>query len=187
MATENAIRRAWRSHVIEVVDDPSYTFGSVDNRTHYGRAQVLDDPKFQLTSQHAVIARLNETPAASVIFGATGGASGVHQRSLAIHEDLGFLAVGPFIVCFELPNLTTRWIREVDSATCFGIHICPDGVSLISHGELEISRLKLDGNILWQAGGRDIFTGELMLDDLGVHVEDFNGDSYLFDLQTGDA
>jgi hypothetical protein len=39
--------------------------------------------------------------------------------------------------------------------------------------------------MLWQASGRDIFTGAISVDAEGVHVEDFNGDTYRFDLQTG--
>ena len=167
------------------MDDSSYAFGSGDNHTRYGREEYLDDAKFRLTSRHAVVSTLDATAVASVIFGATGGASGVHERSLLFLAELGFVAVGPFIVCLELPTLATRWVRRVDSATCFGILACPDAGSLISHGELEISRLTLSGDMLWQASGRDIFTGAISVDAEGVHVEDFNGDTYRFDLQTG--
>jgi hypothetical protein len=122
---------------------------------------------------------------ASVLYGATGGASGVHQHSLAIVDDRGFLAIGPFIVCVALPSLATRWVREVDDATCFGVHVCPDRLSLISHGEMEISRLTFAGDILWRSGGPDIFTGNLSFVTSAVLVEDFNGDTLSFDLKTG--
>jgi len=187
MRAERLVHRVCNSQTVEVIDEPTYTFGSQHNRSRYQREQILDEPQFQLTSRHGVISTLNGDPLASVIFGATGGASGVHQHSLATLEDRGFLAVGPFIVCLDLPTLSTRWVQVVDDATCFGIHICPDRRSLISHGELEISRLTLSGDILWQGGGPDIFTGSLSFASSAVLVEDFNGDTLSFDLETGDS
>jgi hypothetical protein len=185
MGDQHLVRQVDGSLVIEVVNEPAYAFGSQDNRAPYQREEILGDAKFQLTSRHGVTSTLDGARAASVVFGATGGASGVHQHSLAILEARGFLAVGPFIVCIELPTLATRWVQEVDDATCFGIHICPDRRSLVSHGELEISRLTLGGDVLWRGGGPDIFTGDLSVEAQAVLVEDFNGDTLSFDLETG--
>lgn len=187
MRAERLVHRVSSSLTLEVINEPAYKFGSQDNRTRYQRELILGEPQFELTSRHAVISTLDGQTLASVIFGATGGASGVHQHSLATLDDRGFLAVGPFIVCVDLPTLTTRWVQEVDDATCFGTHICPDRRSLISHGELEISRLTLSGDILWQGGGPDIFTGGLSFASSAVIVEDFNGDTLSFDLETGDS
>ncbi len=178
-------REAHGSHVVQLVDEPEYAFGSRGNRPRYEREEVLGDARFELSSRHALICMRDGAPFASVIFGAVGGASGVHEHSLVLQGDLGFLAIGAFIACVELPSLETRWVREVDAATCFGAHVCPDGESLVSHGELVISRLTLDGEVLWQAGGRDIFTGDLRVSEAAVHVEDDSGDVYSFELETG--
>jgi hypothetical protein len=35
------------------------------------------------------------------------------------------------------------------------------------------------------SGGRDIFTGNVSVDAAAVYAEDFNGDTYVFDLETG--
>jgi len=184
MRPESIVRQIDDSLVIEVVNETGYSFGSRDNTRHYRREQVLGD-RHLLSSRHGVLVKRNGETLASAIFGAIGGASGVHERSLVLQPDLCFLAIGPFIACLELPSLVTRWVREVDHATCFGIHITSDRRSLISHGELEIARLTLAGDLLWQAGGRDIFTGDLSVDTAAVRAEDFNGDSYIFDLESG--
>jgi hypothetical protein len=185
MPAEHLVRKGDGSLVIELVDEPLFGFGSQDNHARYQREEILGGSGFQLSSRHGVISMVEGKPVASVIFGAPGGASGVHTHSLALLDGRGFLAVGPFIVCFALPLLTTCWVQEVDQATCFGIHVCPDRRSLISHGELEISRLTLSGNILWQGGGRDVFSGTVSVRSSTVVAEDFNGDVYSFDLQTG--
>ena len=185
MPAENVVRHVDGSLVVEVVNEPTYGFGSRDNQARYQREEILGDAQFQLTSRHGVTCALDGEPVASAIFGANGGASGVHQHSLAILDNRAFLAVGPFIVYLELPTLATRWVREVDDATCFGIHICPDRCSIVSHGELEISRLTLAGELLWRGGGPDIFTGDLSVVASAVLAEDFNGDTLSFDLETG--
>jgi hypothetical protein len=93
--------------------------------------------------------------------------------------------VRPYVVSLTLPNLEVLWSTEVDPATCFGIHPTVDGLALISHGELEIARVALSGEVLWSAGGADIFSEGLTVTDTEVHVGDFNHDRYVFDVETG--
>jgi len=76
-------------------------------------------------------------------------------------------------------------VTEVDFATCFGIHLSSDGQVLISHGELSISRLAENGDVVWERCGRDIFTGQLEMHTTSVQVRDFDDKSYRFDLATG--
>jgi hypothetical protein len=184
MSGEAMVLRSDDWYVLEVLDEPGYAFGSAVNTRHYQREELLGDGQHR-ASRHGVTCVADGRELASVIFGAAGGASGVHERSLARLRDLAFLAVGPFIVCLQLPALSLEWAREVDQATCFGIHIDPEQRGLVCHGELEVSRLTLSGEIVWQASGRDIFTGELSVDSALVRAEDFNGDTYVFDLGTG--
>ena len=115
-----------------------------------------------------------------------GGASGVHARSLCILRDRCFVAVGPYVASLSLPTLEVLWSTQVDSATCFGVHPTVDGTSLISHGELEVSRLTLAGEILWTAGGADVFSESMVVTKTEVHIQDFNRDSYVFDVETGE-
>ena len=181
---EVLVRRvdAWR--VVEVINESPYVDSAVLSRK-YDEQVRLDDPVYQATSRHGVVCEERGQEMASLVVAAGGGASGVHEESLAVLAEVCFLAVGPFVVCLELPQLTLRWSREVDSATCFGVHLTPDQRSLVSHGEMEISRLTLDGEIRWQAGGRDIFTGAFDVDANVVRAEDFDGHAYTFDLETG--
>jgi hypothetical protein len=170
---------------IEVVDEPTYTFGSVDNVRRYQREELLCR-RDVVVSRHGVSCMRGGQVIASVVIGAAGGATGVHAHSVAFVEDACLVAVGPQIACLDLPFLGRRWVREVDEATCFGIHVAPDG-SVVSHGELQIARLTVAGDILWRASGRDIFTGEMSVSAGLVRVEDFDGYAYAFDLQTGRA
>lgn len=76
------------------------------------------------------------------------------------------------------------WKTKADQATCFEIFKHKD--DYIVHGELEISRLDKNGNIVWQQGGRDIFTTLDGKDDFAITDEyilatDWANRKYKFD------
>lgn len=89
------------------------------------------------------------------------------------------------MICLALGSCERVWSRVTDLATCFGVHFAPERRALISHGELEISRLREAGEILWRTGGADIFSGELALMPTHIEVRDFNGLLYRFDYDSG--
>jgi hypothetical protein len=114
---------------------------------------------------------------------APGGPSRVQARSLLLDEDRALLAIGSWLCAVDLPLLGVEWSLEVDWACCFGVHRAGD--DYLSHGELSIRRISRDGKLRWQAAGRDIFTGELLVEDGFAVVEDFDHNRYRIDLSTG--
>ncbi|WP_454645703.1 hypothetical protein [Bradyrhizobium liaoningense] len=164
---------------ITVVDELTYSFMSADNSRHYDTEICLD--REDLSTVHGV--RLDEKWSAA--FAASGGRTSIHQRSaVEVHGRL-YLAVGNRVVCLNLGTGSMGWSRRVDPGTCFGIHWDRSHEALISHGELQISRLSPAGDEIWSAGGADIFTGELRCLDRGIEVADFNRSMYLFDYRSG--
>jgi len=164
---------------IEIFDEPNYSFGSTDNMRTYDVEVRLDSQN--ITSAHGV--RLDGRW--SAVFGAGEGHTGVHQHSAVEVSDRMYLAVGDQVVCMSLVTGMKQWSRSVDPATCFGIHWDPAHEALISHGELQISRLSLDGEEIWSAGGADIFSEGFRCLGSGIEVIDFNRSAYLFDYQAG--
>lgn len=83
-----------------------------------------------------------------------------------------------------------QWKTEADDATCFEIFKYED--SYIVHGELAITRLNRNGEILWQQSGRDIFTtpngkDDFTLKDNYVYATDWEGNRYVLDCRNGDV
>lgn len=165
---------------VKIVDEPAYTFGSLDNARRYAQEKNLQS-EYTPTSVHGVF--LNGIPI--VVFGATGGCSTVHKHSLLVLGSKLFLAVGDNVVCFDLINLKLMWATVVDQATCFGIHYEPKRGALISHGELDIARLDENGKILWSSSGADIFPEGFKLEEEYIVVKDFNHQNYRFIYETG--
>jgi hypothetical protein len=113
----------------------------------------------------------------------SGGVSAVHARSLLLEGDRALVAVGAWLCAVDLPSLKLEWSTEVDWATCFGVYAL-DG-EYLSHGELSIARVGRDGKIRWEASGRDIFTGKLVISADAVTISDFYENRYRIDAATG--
>jgi hypothetical protein len=165
---------------IEVIDELCYSFGSEDNLRAYPVELYLSKEP-AMVSAHGVL--LNGEPLA--VFGASGGATGIHAHSaVLVGQDL-CLAICNMVVCAALDAFAVKWAVNVDEATCFGIYYQRERNALFSHGELEIARLTTHGEIVWRASGADIFSEGFELLDEGIKVTDFNGKVYLFDYETG--
>lgn len=89
------------------------------------------------------------------------------------------------MICLNLETGSKEWSRRVDAATCFGVYWYPPHKALVSHGELEICRLSLEGDEIWSATGADIFSEGFRCLPVGIEAIDFNRSVYLFDYQTG--
>jgi hypothetical protein len=171
------------AYTIEVFDDRTgYDPRSADNVSSYDRAYPLSD---YISSTHGIRVMTETRQIASAVLCAGGGASGVHECSALIHENSLLIAVGPFVVRLSIPSLDLLWSVETDDATCFGVHRISDSSDFISHGELSISRVTEDGQVLWSQSGADIFTGDLTVTPHEVRVADFDSKCYSFDLVTG--
>ena len=100
-------------------------------------------------------------------------------------DDRLLVASGNIVFCVFLPSLELLWHTQVDMATCF--EIAPYQDDYITHGEVEISRLNKQGEILWQFSGKDIFvspierTPSFTLTPKGIELVDFNYESYFID------
>jgi hypothetical protein len=168
------------NYSIKMLDEPTYTFGSVDNINSYEQEYVLTDGSDTVTSKHGIV-----VGSASAVLGASGGCSTVHKNSLVIVRAHCIIAVGNSVCCLSLPRLGFEWHIKIDPATCFGLHYSQKHDCIISHGELLITCLSLNGDIQWSVGGKDIFSESLSLYEDHIKAIDFNKEQYTIDIETG--
>ena len=168
--------------MIEIVNEPDYIFGVAEGDKKYSFEKILE-ALFRPSSIHGI--KINGERVA--IFSSAGGATGVHANSLVTVNGYSYLAVGQFIVCFRTNPFQFLWSTEIDSITCFGVYYSETKNALISHGETSIARFNELGNILWSSGGRDMFTGQLSLQDTHIEVFDFNNTKYNICYETGES
>jgi len=164
---------------IEIVNEPTYTFGSADNLRQYPSAFDLSNGG-RPNAIHGVL--LDGEPVA--VF-SDCRCSTVHQHSAILHKGNVLLAVGGQVVCFRPKPFQFEWQLEIDQAACFGLHFQPKLQAMVSHGELEIARFTDEGRVLWASSGADIFSEGFHLHPNYIEAVDFNGNVYRFSYLTG--
>ena len=160
---------------IEMTDEPGYSFGSADNAHSYGYEFVLES-EYRPSSKHGLRCVRDGKPCGSAVLGASGGGTGIHEHSCVVLLDRCLVAVGDRVAALSLSDLRLLWQAKADDATCFGLHVTPDEQHVVVHGELEISKLTLDGQKEWAFSGKDIFTGACTIREDAIVVEDFNAE-----------
>jgi hypothetical protein len=140
---------------IDIYDDQTFTEGSADNVNVYDFV-YFDKSEYHFPSVYGIKIYQDDTLIKSAVIGSIGGGTAIHDTSTIIENDRLLVCCSDSIFCLSIPDLTLLWRTQADVATCFGIYKHQD--SYIIHGELEISRLDKNGNIIWQQGGADIFT-----------------------------
>ena len=169
---------------ITIRDESNYSSSPVDNTRAYDVEYFLSSERVA-TNQVSVTVLDHDGTSHSCILSASGGGSTVHDRSALISGNNLYLAVGNQLCALVLPALSLMWNTKVDTATCFGVLFSTEHKCLISHGELEIARVELDGRVTWSQSGRDIFTGDLFLEPDQVKITDWNDDLYVLAISDG--
>ncbi len=176
----------YKNFTIEVIDEPAYKYGSVDNSFCYSRIYFGDDAERYPTSKHGVKIYEDDQIIDSCIIIASGGTTGIHQNSTLVDNDQLLICCCDTIFCLALPDLALKWKTQADQATCFQVFKLQDGY--IVHGELLITKLDREGNKKWEFGGDDIFVSinneeVFKMDNDGILLTDFAMSKYKIDFE----
>ena len=141
------------NHMLDIVQipfslDSNYDLGS------YAQEYNLE-PDYKASSIYEITSRISNR---NCVILAGGGASSVSIDTAIIKDSKCWIGIGDQLVCLSLPSLAMLWHKTIDGATCFGVFKSPDGEGLLIHGELDITKITFDGDILWSTSGKDIFS-----------------------------
>jgi len=176
----------YKDLTIELTDDATFTFGSADNTFTYLKHYFGDGAHEYQGSSHAIRIYENDTEINSCIVIATGGATGIHSTSAVIDNDRLLICCRDTVFCLTIPELDLAWKTRADEATCFQVFTLQD--DYLIHGELEITRLSKDGQIIWRFGGADIFvnfngSNEVQIFNDHLLLTDWNNTQYKLDFE----
>ena len=177
-------RHKYKDLIIEVLDEPTYKFGSTDNNFNYSKHYFGDEATEYPTSKHGIkIYQDDQIIDNSIIIG-SGGSTGIHQNSSLLDNDQLLICCCDAIFCLTLPDLELKWKTQADHATCFQIFKLQD--DYIVHGELQVAKLDKNGIIKWVFGGADIFVSidneeEFKIESDGILLTDFSKTKYKID------
>jgi hypothetical protein len=174
----------FKEYKIEIINDSSYTLGSADNLNQYDFIYPESESKNDNpVSKHGIRIFKNEIEYKSALIVGFGGATGINDNSVLFDNDRLFICCTDTVFCLTIPELELKWYKQLDTATCFQIFKIPDG--LIIHGELEITKVENDGNIVWKQSGKDIFVSDsenaFVINKDHILTTDWNGEKYRID------
>ncbi|PCI35093.1 MAG: hypothetical protein COB60_04285 [Flavobacteriaceae bacterium] len=177
-------RHQYKGLIIEVLDEPTYTFGSADNNFKYSKHNFGEGATEYPTSKHGIKIYRDDQIVDSCIVIGSGGATGIHQNSSLVDNDRLVICCCDTIFSYTLPDLELKWKTQADQATCF--QIFKQQSDYIIHGELQVTKLDRDGNKKWEFGGADIFVSidnedEFKIDSDGILLTDFAKTKYKID------
>ncbi len=163
--------------------DNNFEENSSDNINYYDNV-YLNKSEYQPSTKIGMKIFENNVPIHSSIIISGGGATPITQNSYVLENDRIFICCGFSIFCLSIPNLKLEWKTKVDDITCFEIFKHND--DYIIHGELEISKINKNGEILWSNSGADIFVtlhgdNNLVLSENYISVKDYENRIYKFD------
>jgi len=173
----------FKEYTIDIVDDPCYSLGSADNSFIYDKV-YSHDTEYRPTSKHGINITRGGQSITSAIICESGGATAIHDNSFIIAGDVLLVCCCNTVYSFKIPELNLNWRKEFDPATCFAIY--PFKEDIIIHGELEIKRVDLDGNIKWDFSAKNIFVTQdgreaVKFNGDKIEVIDWDGDKYVLD------
>ena len=179
-------RYKYKDLTIEVLDEPTYKFGSMDNNFNYDKCFFSDGGEEYPTSKHGIRIYQDDQMINSCILIGSGGATGIFQESSLIDKNQLLICCCDTVFCLNLPNLNLKWKTQSDPVTCFKIFKQQD--DYIIHGELCVTKLDKDGNKQWKFGGADIFVSidneeEFKLESDGILLTDFAKTKYKIDFE----
>lgn len=167
-------------YLVDIYTDTTFALNSTDNINSYD-AVYMDQTEHHISTKIGIKIYKGDNVVKSAFITGVGGATGIYANSVISNTAEIILCCGDAVFCFSVPNLEFLWRTKADQYTCFEVYEYQD--SYIVHGELEISRLDKNGNILWQHGGADIFvtldgTPDFKLTANCIVAVDFTGQVY---------
>ena len=171
------------TYQVKIIDESEYNPDWKDNSSAYEKKHFVES-EFRLSTKFGIKIFENGIELNSALITAEGGASGLHETSQIIENNRILICCCDSVFCLEIPTLNLFWKTKVDFATAFEIYKVDD--SYIIHGELEISRIDKNGQIIWNNSGGDIFTtpegtNTFEITENYIKALDWNKNVYMWD------
>ncbi len=169
---------------IEVFNDSSFLIGPDSPTTYEKVYQYEQDANYGSSSKHAVIVSQKDKPISSAILLGHAGATGIHGDDAFILEESLITRCSNIVFSLSLPHLDLNWMVKADTVTCFSIYEYQN--TIITYGELSVSRIDKTGKTLWSYGTADMLVrldagNPFKMHDKYIELMDFAGNKYKID------
>uniref|UniRef100_UPI0037DC2A4E hypothetical protein n=1 Tax=Zhouia sp. PK063 TaxID=3373602 RepID=UPI0037DC2A4E len=172
----------YKNYVIEITNESdldSEEFGERFKKKY--PADLGIELEYQPSSKHGIRITENGIEKCSALLLESGGATGIFENSFLIKNDRIYICCSDQIYSLNLKDLSANWRNQYDAATCFGIY--EFDADFIVHGEIQVSRIKENGETKWNFSARDIFVNpdgktEFKIVENRIELIDWEGYKY---------
>jgi hypothetical protein len=167
---------------IAIVNDTRFSIHSSDSLTEYDVAYLTKLP-YGYPPAFGIGVYDKESLVRSAVVGGEGG-NPLDDNALVLEKDRMIFCCGDEILCLSLPDLSLTWRTKADTVSCLEVFQFHN--TYIVCGACDISRLNIDGTILWQQRGGDLFETPERMDEFAINqhyivAKDCLGKEYRFD------
>ena len=163
------------SYEVTVTIDPTYTFGSADNVRYYEHVLVADPLEkgdYYTTFCIRILSGEREYTMALI-----GGNTDDDSECAVLEGDVLTILSGDIITGIDLAKRRiVRSKKLPHSLFNYALFRIPGGLAV--YGELEITGLDREYNVIWQRGARDIINSFQILEDR-IEYSDISGFDYV--------
>lgn len=172
----------YKNSVIEITNESdldSAEFGQRFRKQY--PADLGHELEYQPSSKHGIRITENGIEKCSALLLEFRGATRIFENSFLIKNTRIYTCCSDQIYSLNLTDLSTNWRNQYDVATCFGIYEFDE--DFIVHGETQVSRINVNGEIIWDFSARDIFVNpdgktEFKIVENRIELIDWQGYKY---------
>jgi hypothetical protein len=143
---------------LEIVSEPLYTPGSADNACSYTLEFDFCDGD---ASDFAYGLSTDGVPLSAIVVPRWGLPFATH--SAVSWRNRLYLLIGASVACYSLNPFALVRNTRVDDICALGLYVASERDILICHGEMDVTRLSENLDIVWRQSGRDILGGPFVL------------------------
>lgn len=171
---------------LKIYDDSTFAASSTDNVHDYVRIH-----HFGSATDNDFMERIGlrldcvDSTSTSCLLVAEGVGARTSDTSFVLIGRRIHVAIGYFLAAIELVDWSLAWVVKLQTGACFGIHYSEEHDCIFAIGDMDLTRIALDGTICWSRVVAEALTASLCLSDKCVTVDDYDGISHRLDIRTG--
>lgn len=150
--------------------------------------EVVGDKSAKYTQRNIVQQQDFNGKMKTILILNTGDFTLFDSRNILQIKDCVYFCSGKYVCKWNITLRELQWRVELDQSVCFTLESIENDKNIIVSGELILTKIDLDGHILWHYSGSDILVtvkgqvGAEILEDK-IHVLDWNNILHILDFE----
>ncbi len=185
MVYETVIR-VDEENALKIYDDSTFAATSTDNVHDYVCIQHFGSPTDNdFTERIGLRLDCVDSTSTSCLLVAEGVGARTSDTSFVLIGRRIHVAIGYFVAAIELADWSLAWLVELQTGACFGIHYAEQHDCVFAIGDMDVTRISMNGMICWSEVVAEAMTDTFDCSGDLVKVKDFDGVLHRLNASTG--